>query len=99
MIMVKKRISFRLVLACLLLLLLGFGVVWAGGEALPRSLISAGGGLVTQGDLVLQTATGQPVAGAVDNGLVLCSGYWCGAGAPITEPPAGHALFLPTIIR
>jgi hypothetical protein len=84
----------------LFLLLLGLGVVLAEGEMLNRSLVSGGGGIVSQSGLTLHSATGQPVAGAVANDLLLCSGYWCGGGAPVTEPPIigdDFALFLPLI--
>lgn len=93
------RKPYRLVLTGLVLLLLGFGAVWASGEALPSDLISAGGGMVSQSVLVLQTAVGQPVSGAVDNGFVLCSGFWCGSGAPAAGPAADFQLSLPAIVR
>ncbi|MFW6097425.1 MAG: hypothetical protein ACOC9Z_05090, partial [Chloroflexota bacterium] len=61
----------------ILLLLLSLGIVLAGGEQLSRSLITSGGSITVQNGLVLHNATGQPVAGTVQNGLLLCSGYWC----------------------
>lgn len=81
-----------------MLLLLMTGLVWAGGDGMPRSLVSSGGGLVSQGGINLETAVGQPVVGAVANGAVLCSGYWCGADAP---PITGgmYALYLPTLSK
>lgn len=93
------RKPYRLVLTGLVLLLLGLGFAWASGEGLPRDLISAGGGMVSQSGLVLQTAVGQPVAGAVDNGFVLCSGFWCGSGALAAGPAADFQLYLPAIVR
>jgi hypothetical protein len=96
---IKKRKALWLGLI-LLLALMGLGVVLAEGEMLNRSLVSSGGSIVSQSGLTLHSATGQPVAGAVANDLLLCSGYWCGGGAPTTEPPIigdDFDLFLPLI--
>ena len=101
--MMTQRKPLRLGLALLLLLMmLGLGIALADGELLSRSLVSSGGSIVSQNGLVLHSATGQPVAGSTENGPVLCSGYWCGSGAPLTEPPIiedEFALFLPIITR
>lgn len=97
---IKTKPSSRLLFILALFMLLGLGVVLAEGEMLNRSLVSGGGGIVTQSGLTLHSATGQPVAGAVANDLLLCSGYWCGGDAPITEPPIigdEFDLFLPLI--
>jgi len=97
--MIKKRKALWLGLI-LLLALMGLGIVLADGTTLSRSLVSGGGGIVSQSGLTLHSATGQPVAGAVVNDLLLCSGYWCGSGAPVTEPPIigeDFDLFLPLI--
>lgn len=100
---IKKRKSLRLgLVVTFIILLMGLGIVLADGEMLPRSLVSSGGSIVSQNGLVLHSATGQPVAGAAENELVLCSGYWCGSGAPLTEPPIiedSFDLYLPLIIN
>jgi hypothetical protein len=96
-----RTLAFAL-LCALLVTIFSLGLVLAIGEDLPRSLVSSGGSIVSQSGLVLHSATGQPVAGSVANDLVLCSGYWCGSGAPLTEPPIigdEFELFLPVIIR
>jgi hypothetical protein len=100
MMIIKKRKALWLGLI-LLLALMGLGVVMADGTALSRSLVS-GGGIVSQSGVTLRSATGQPAAGAVENDLTLCSGYWCNSGAPVTEPPIiedEFELFLPIIIK
>ena len=57
----------------------------AAGEQLPRSLVGSGGGRVTTGTVTLRSAIAQPVAGAVRDGVGLCSGFLCGAGT-LTGP-------------
>lgn len=92
-----NRIINRLLVITMLLFLMT-GLVWAGGDGLPRSLVSNGGGAVSQGGFSLETAVGQPVVGAVENGALLCSGYWCGADAPPITGGA-YALYLPALIK
>ena len=74
------------------------GLVLAGGEIIPRSLISSSGSIVNQGSTTLHSAIGQPAIGTVANGTILCSGYLCDAAAP---PVSGgsQGLFLPYINR
>jgi hypothetical protein len=74
------------------------GLVLAGGDMMPRSLVSSGGGLVSQNSITLHSAIGQPAIGTVANGTILCSGYLCDAAAP---PVSGgsQGLFLPYINR
>ena len=96
-----KRMNKKMALLLLLLLMVGLlsvGLVAAGGDMLPRSLVSSGGGIVSQSGTTLQSAIGQPAVGAVENGNVLCSGYLCGAEAP---PVSGgsNSVYLPVIIR
>lgn len=77
---------------------LTFSAVAAGGDLFPRSLISSGGGLVSQAGITLHSAIGQPAVGAVQNDLTLCSGYLCGAEAPpITE--GNYEIYLPAITK
>ncbi len=90
-----KRIGITVVL---MVLLLGVGLAAAGGDMLPRSLLSSGGGLVSQSDLALHSAIGQPAVGAVQNGSTLCSGYLCGASAPPVSGGTFH-IYLPTVVR
>jgi hypothetical protein len=100
--MIVQRKPLGLGLAFLLLMMLGLGIALADGELLGRNLVSSGGSITSQSGLILHSATGQTVAGAVENELLLCSGYWCGSGAPLTEPPildGEFDLFLPMIIR
>lgn len=92
MILTKKTRSMLPILL-ILLLLLSLGIVLAGGEQLSRSLIASGGSITAQNGLVLHSATGQPVAGTVQNELLLCSGYWCNSGVAASEP--SFDLYLP----
>lgn len=92
---IKRRVIIGLV-TVLVVLLLSLGLVLAAGEMLPRSLVSAGGGLVAQSGLNLHSAIGQPAVGAVQNGPTLCSGFLCGPGAPSVND-GGHSLYLPLL--
>lgn len=69
-------------------------IVWAAGEAMPRSVIPGGGGTGLQnGDYILHGALGQPVAGSVENSEYrLCSGFWC--GGPVT-----HTVYIPLVLK
>jgi len=82
----------------LLVLVLSFGLALAGGEVTSRSLVSGGGGSVSQSGLTLQTAIGQPAVGAVQNGETLCSGFLCSADAPPLSEGQSK-VYLPFIIR
>jgi hypothetical protein len=62
--------------------LLTAGLAWAGGSMITRSLISSGGGQVSQSSFTLHSAVGQPAIGTVANSAILCSGYLCDAAAP-----------------
>ncbi len=91
----KKQVVWLVVITAVLLT---FSLAAASGELLPRSLVSNGGGMVSEGGLALHSAIGQPVVGAVGNGLTLCSGFLCGSGAP----PVGGSdfyVYLPLVIR
>jgi len=94
-----KKLHRQWLLALMLTaVFLTVGLVLAGGNMLPRSLISSGGSIVNQGSTTLHSAIGQPAIGTVANGTLLCSGYLCDAAAP---PVSGgsHGLFLPYINR
>ena len=94
----KKRVWWPVVL--LIALLLMAGLVMAAGEMMPRSLVSSGGGIVGDAGYGLHSAVGQPVAGAVQNDLTLCSGYLCAADAPLSPAPGDdHLLYLPMTVR
>lgn len=95
-----KRINKKwlVVLVLLTAVLLTVGLVFAGGDMLPRSLVSSGGGLVSQSGYTLHSAIGQPVVGAVQNEATLCSGYLCGADAPPVTG-GGYHIYLPVVIR
>ena len=82
----------------LIVLLLSFGLALAGADVTSRSVVNSGGGSVSQSGLALQTAIGQPVVGAVQNDLTLCSGFLCSADAPPISG-SGNQLFLPFVIR
>ena len=71
----------------------------ADGDVLSRSLVSSGGSIVSESGFTLQSAIGQPAAGAVANGPVLCSGYLCGPGVPSDIGGDGHSLYLPSVVR
>jgi hypothetical protein len=90
--------KWLLVLVLLTAVLLTVGLVFAGGDMLPRSLVSSGGGVVSQNGYTLHSAIGQPAVGAVQNGLTLCSGYLCGADAPPVTG-GGFSIYLPIVIR
>lgn len=87
-----------LLLVLLTAVLLTVGLVFAEGELLPRSLVSGGGGLVSQSSYHLHNAIGQPVVGAVQNGATLCSGFLCDANAPLING-GNFDSYLPMIIR
>ena len=81
-----------------ILLLIVRGALARGGVELPRTVLSSGGGSVSNGGLVLNGSVDQPVAGTVENGAIRhCSGFWCAAAAPVN--PASEALYLPLIIK
>jgi hypothetical protein len=86
-----------MLVAVLVLLLVMVGLAAAVGELLPRNLVSGGGGMVSEGGLALHSAIGQPVVGAVENGLALCSGFLCGSGAPVGG--SDFYVYLPVAIR
>jgi hypothetical protein len=90
--------KWLLVVVLLTAVLLTVGLAFAGGNMLPRSLVSSGGGVVSQGGYVLHSAIGQPVVGAVQNEATLCSGYLCGADAPPVTG-GGYHIYLPVVIR
>jgi hypothetical protein len=90
----KKQILWLVVITAVLLT---FSLAAASGELLPRSLISGGGGMVSEGGLALRSAIGQPVVGAVENGAALCSGFLCGPGAPVGG--GDFYVYLPLVIR
>lgn len=77
------------------LLFAGLGL--AAGEMIPRSLVSGGGGLVSQGDVALNGAIGQPAVGPVRDGITLCSGFHCNeSGAAIIVAVASVTISGPT---
>lgn len=82
----------------MLVLVLSVGLALAGADITSRSVVDGGGGSVSQSGLTLQTAIGQPVVGAVQNGETLCSGFLCSANAPPTSG-GDNQLFLPFIVR
>jgi hypothetical protein len=71
----------------------------ADGDVLPRSLVSSGGSVVSESGFTLHSAIGQPAAGAVANGPLLCSGYLCGTGVLPDGGDDGHSLYLPSVVR
>ncbi len=96
-----KQINVKWILAVLLMtVLLTAGLALAAGELMPRSLVSSGGGLVSEAGYTVHSAIGQPVVGAVTNEATLCSGFLCGPGAP-PAPPINieYNSFLPVMIR
>jgi uncharacterized repeat protein (TIGR01451 family) len=79
----RIAVSIGLV-AGLAALLITLSIVLAAGESIPRRHIGSGGGEVSGGGLVLRNIVGQPIAGAVSNGLTVCSGFLCGPQVPST---------------
>lgn len=92
----KKQVLWVVVVTAVFLT---FSLALASGELLPRSAVSGGGGPVSQGGYALRSAIGQPVAGAVQNGVSLCSGFWCGLGAPGGPFEGEIKVYLPVVIR
>ncbi|HRQ37793.1 MAG TPA: hypothetical protein PLD25_07750 [Chloroflexota bacterium] len=90
--------KWLLVVVLLTAVFLTVSLAFAGGDLLPRSLVSSGGGLVSQSGYSLHSAIGQPVVGAVQNEATLCSGYLCGADAPPVTGGSFH-IYLPVVIR
>lgn len=91
-----------LLLTCMLILLLSAGILSAaGGETLPRTVLSSGGGTVTVATYELQSVVGQPAVGAVaaTDETVLCSGFLCAADAPPVTIGTTSYLYLPTLQR
>lgn len=84
-----------------LLLALGvaIGTAQGAGEQIRRAATASGGGIVSAGQIRLITSVGQPVAGAVQGQLTLCSGLICGAGAPSVGPAPEDTLYLPLLAR
>lgn len=92
----KKQLLWVVVVTAVFLT---FSLALASGELLPRNAVS-GGGAVTSGGLVLHTAVGQPAAGAVTMPEAsLCSGFWCGLGAPGGPFEGEMKVYLPVVIR
>jgi hypothetical protein len=79
--------------ASLVVLLALLTVAAAADLGSLRSLISSGGGRMSQDGLAMQSAVGQPVVGPSRNGLRLCSGFLCGPLAP------EHRVLLPIVTR
>ena len=93
----SKWFSAVLVGLLILLLVVG-GVLASGGVELPRTVLSNGGGEVSNGSLVLNSTVGQPVAGTIENGTLRhCSGFWCAAAAPVT--PTNLDVYLPLLLK
>jgi uncharacterized repeat protein (TIGR01451 family) len=89
---VKRRTVALILLAAVLLA--GVAVALAQGLRVPRGLVTGGGGEVAHGGLRLRWALGQPAAGSLANGLILCSGYVC---APGVHPNVGGDTTRPSI--
>jgi hypothetical protein len=91
--------SNRLAGALLILgLTLSVALALAAGQGPPRALVGSGGGALSGDGLRLRAAIGQPLAGRVENGMTLCSGFLCGPGAPIGEDEE-HTISLPLVVR
>ena len=88
----KKKLLLLLLTSATVILLVG-GLILAAGSPLRRSLVSSGGGFVTQGNMCVNSTIGQPVAGTVNNAITLCSGYQCGAQAA----PGRSLVYLPAV--
>lgn len=74
------------------------GVALAAGEQLPHQVIDSGGGPVSAGNVRLQSAIGQPVAGPVSStNLNLCSGFLCGSGGG--QSPGAGGIYLPLVVK
>lgn len=94
---VNSKMFLMIFTLLIAVLLLSLGIALAQGEQFPRRLLSSGGGIATENGLVLHVATGQPVAGTVQNDLLLCSGYWCNSGVKASDPR--FDLYLPAFRR
>jgi hypothetical protein len=105
----QYRISrLRYELMMMLVLLLLASAAFAAGERITRSAFTSGGGALNTANLQLRVAVGQPNAGTTSSSSVLlCSGPFCGAGAPDTPDPApapdpapgSNQVYLPLVAR
>jgi hypothetical protein len=86
--MKRSRTQLAVLLAVLLGVVgLAWGVAYAAGEMIPRSVMSSGGDHVAAGDIAMRGVLGQPIAGRVsvsEGGL--CSGFECGSGSLTNLP-------------
>lgn len=94
--MKRSRLKTTLIGAMVGVLLLT-AIVLAAGESLPRHVIGSGGSSIENG-ITLRNAIGQPIAGAVSNGITLCSGFVCGqsTSAPFDN---NHFVYLPLVLK
>jgi hypothetical protein len=88
-----KRRTFGLILLAAALLV-GVAVALAQELRVPRALVATSGGEVTHDGLRLRWAVGQPAAGSLANGLILCSGFVC---APGVHPNLGGDTIRPSV--
>lgn len=99
MVILSKRRGAALA-GLLLALSIAAGTAMGAGEQIRRAAVVSSGGAYSAGSLRHHGGVGQPAVGAVRNGVMLCSGLHCGAGAPAAvEPPAGNRLYLPLTVR
>ncbi len=93
----KQRLRILLLTGMMLFTFAALAV--AAGEVLPRYVVSSGGGSLSNGGVTLQGSIGQPLVGAVSQGVTLCSGYHCGAGVPSIPGGGTEVVYLPLITR
>ena len=106
--MTNRRMK-RPTLVLLVIGVLAFAVVAiaAAAETAPfRQQISSSGAQLSSGSLILRSTVGQPIAGTVQQGITMCSGYHCGVGvsAPPDEAPSDgdgglQKVYLPMVMK
>ncbi len=72
-----------------------------GGYTLSWWTVDSGGGSSNGGDYAVSGSLGQPDAGALLGGgqFGVQGGFWFSEGTAVSPPPAGHAIYLPMIVR
>jgi hypothetical protein len=75
-----------------------FNVAAAFGGDLRRGVVNSGGGLISNNELRLRVAIGEPVVGTVSGEFTLCSGYHCGPVVPVSGD-GRNTIYLPVVLK
>ncbi len=96
----RPRLKFALwLLIAIVAVMIMAGTIFAAGEQLQRGATESGGSTHSSNGLVMRDVIGQAAVGSsVVNGMGLCSGFGCGAGAAVKPDEADQReLFMPAI--